>query len=119
MGSRYRKGDTVRITKGKYAGTVGIYMENGDVYTEGVGFTSCVGDGHLELASGASHADAGGKQPPKKSKEYAEWERLVQTNDQRGLEAYSKKYFQGQDVEYTGLGRLLFGKHGNRWTRKN
>lgn len=133
MSSTPRDGDKVRITSGKYAGTIGTYDAHKGVYTEGAGWTGNVHPGRNIETVSASTPDCNvehGRTIParQKSPAYAEWERMYAqpggpTDDQ--VDAYNKKWkSQGihvSGVQNRGLGRLLFGRNDDRflWFRNN
>lgn len=129
--SNPRKGDKVRITSGKYAGTVGTYDPHKGVYTEGAGWTGNVHPGRNIEPVASNTPDVNvehGRTIPahQRSKAYQEWLDMCNSGmtDEK-VDAYNRKWrsqgIHGEAVEYRGLGRLINGKHGERflWFRTN
>lgn len=128
-----RNGDKVRITCGKYEGTVGTYDADKGVYIEGVGYTGNVHPGRNIEPVSSNTPDRNvenGREVPirQRSQAYREWEALYSQPDgptDAQLTAYERKWKSsgyGLVAPHRGfsLGRLLFGKNNTRvlW-RKN
>lgn len=125
------KGGKVRITKGKYTGTVGTYDPHKGVYTKGVGWTGNVHPGlNIEDVPDNTpdrNVEHGQEVPIRqKSQPYQEWERMY---SQPGgptdaeIDEYNRRWkssgIYAEGVQLTGLGGLLFGRNGDRflWRR--
>lgn len=117
--AKFKVGQTVRITEGKYKGLVGEWRGRGDVWVKHVGNTAGVPERILEDATGSPHREKGNTDPGQSSPSYEEWERAAKGSD-RDREAYSKKYFQNRNAAgelfpaNKGISRLVFGKYGQR-----
>jgi len=120
---RARHGDKVRITSGKYKGTVGTYDSHKGVHIEGVGYTGNVHPGrNIEPVSSSTpyrNVENGREVPIRqRSQAYREWEELCNRGmTDAAVDAYNKKW-KGDGfglVENRGLGAMLFGRRNTRF----